>query len=1134
MTFRVSRIPEIFDEKIFTHVIAQISDLDPNDFKIHSLVSDASDEADLPHKTATISFRMTPEILRTPQGFADGWDFELPQYLGAESGRSRIHFDTHFEGFTPLSPADQATEPTIDCIVIPGWGGHALGSFRSRTSSYVWLRDSLSKHCPELRVWTYGYHSHLADTNASADVYEFAERFRRKLRVLRQQTKAVEKARPLIFIVHSLGGWIFKDAFTQMRKSPNDVDRWNCLSTYGALFFGVPTHGMDVAAIRKMVQDLPARYISALLDQQDGFRLRQRQHQAFCEAFNYEDSRIVQFFELKKSPTVTQDPETKEWSRKGSPALLVSPASASYGRGWETDGEHNISLDGDHSDMVKFSDGIHDDYAIVRGVLREFVAQAASAVKSRVKKSLAALQSSESMQSTREKKACLQSLHFPEMRWRRNDIADPANATCRWISKHPNYLRWSNQQQGLLWIKGKPGVGKSTVLKHVLEVAELAGGRGTTLASFFFHGRGALIQKSVIGLFRSLLHQLLQKFPELLAEFSALYKERMDTEGQFGVKWNWREKELQNFFKSSVVKAARTHKICLYIDALDECGEDTAIDLVNFFQRFGSPLAICFSCRHYPIVALDSGLEISVEDWNNNDIITYIRTTIGAHITRTDIAIPVCDEIATKSFGNFQWVVLIVPRVVRLYKKGNSLAILKTKIKQIPSELSDLYKELLGSIDEEDLSQSLILIRWIVFAASPLTLDELRFALVVDTASSFTSISECQSSKSFSNSDEELKRRVLSLSQGLAEVRNERSLHFGERVVVQFVHQSVKDYLLEGGLRFLDKCSSDNVVGRGHLCLSRLCIKFLEMEETQQASNARHTTPFSYSADEKRHRRFWYPYHFWLFHSVEVEKHNLSPEDLLSTPWKPLGRVVQSWTQGYQAVHPPSTLLHVALCHNLVSVINTILERGIEVDFRDDLGRTPLSYAAQQGNQAAVKEFLDRPEVNPNSQDQLGRTPLFYAVTSKNETITKLLLDRDIDADLKDSNEWTPLSYAAKSGHEEMVRILLERNDVDANRQDSCGRTPLYFAISRNYEAIGKVLLEQKGVDLRQRDKVLGRTILHLACDHGMKAIVKLLLEGNIEIDARDISGCTPLSIASQEGWVDIVQLLLSRGAKPN
>jgi protein SERAC1 len=89
-----------------------------------------------------------------------------------------------------------------------------------------------------------------------------------------------------------------------MKDSDDSEDQLNLQSTYGALFFGVPSHGMNVEAMASMIGDLPARYNLNLLDQRLGFRLRMRQHETFCEAFAYKDSKIVQFFELRESPTV--------------------------------------------------------------------------------------------------------------------------------------------------------------------------------------------------------------------------------------------------------------------------------------------------------------------------------------------------------------------------------------------------------------------------------------------------------------------------------------------------------------------------------------------------------------------------------------------------------------------------------------------------------------------------------------------------------------------------------------------------------------------------------------------------------------------------------------------------------------
>ena len=92
----------------------------------------------------------------------------------------------------------------------------------------------------------------------------------------------------------------------RMNSSTYLDDRLNLQSIYGALFFGVPSQGMDVEAMASMVEGLPARYILNLLDQQLGFRLRNRQHEDFCKAFNYKDSKIIQFFELTKTLTVIQ------------------------------------------------------------------------------------------------------------------------------------------------------------------------------------------------------------------------------------------------------------------------------------------------------------------------------------------------------------------------------------------------------------------------------------------------------------------------------------------------------------------------------------------------------------------------------------------------------------------------------------------------------------------------------------------------------------------------------------------------------------------------------------------------------------------------------------------------------------
>src|SRR5690348_13770920 len=90
--------------------------------------------------------------------------------------------------------------------------------------------------------------------------------------------------------------------------------------------------------------------------------------------------------------------------------------------------------------------------------------------------------------------------------------------TCRWLLESTAYLDWLDpdkvpEHHGFFWIKGKPGCGKSTLTKFAfMEIKKSF--RDATLLSFFFNARGTHFEKTTIGLYRSLLVQLLDTFPD--------------------------------------------------------------------------------------------------------------------------------------------------------------------------------------------------------------------------------------------------------------------------------------------------------------------------------------------------------------------------------------------------------------------------------------------------------------------------------------------------------------------------------------------------------------------------------------------------------------------------------------------
>lgn len=91
--------------------------------------------------------------------------------------------------------------------------------------------------------------------------------------------------------------------------------------------------------------------------------------------------------------------------------------------------------------------------------------------------------------------------------------------TCKWLLKNSEYVDWLNptklgEHYGFLWIKGKPGTGKSTLMKFALTNARKAM-EDTIVILFFFNARGEDLEKATIGTYWSLLLQLLEQLPAL-------------------------------------------------------------------------------------------------------------------------------------------------------------------------------------------------------------------------------------------------------------------------------------------------------------------------------------------------------------------------------------------------------------------------------------------------------------------------------------------------------------------------------------------------------------------------------------------------------------------------------------------
>ena len=76
-------------------------------------------------------------------------------------------------------------------------------------------------------------------------------------------------------------------------------------------------------------------------------------------------------------------------------------------------------------------------------------------------------------------------------------------------------------------------------------------------------------------------------------------------------------------------------------------------------------------------------------------------------------------------------------------------------------------------------------------------------------------------------------------------------------------------------------------------------------------------------------------------------------------------------------------------------MVQLLVEKGADVGSKDKDGRTPLSWAAENGHEAVVKLLVEK-GANVDSKDNSGRTPLSLAAKKGHEAVVQLLRGWDV------------------------------------------------------------------------------------------------------------------------------------------
>ncbi|CAG8975810.1 hypothetical protein HYALB_00008251 [Hymenoscyphus albidus] len=323
----------------------------------------------------------------------------------------------------------------------------------------------------------------------------------------------------------------------------------------------------------------------------------------------------------------------------------------------------------------------------------------------------------------------LRSLAFAGMSGRFDSVPEAHQETFKWIfeadgnkdnifdhSGPRSFTNWLSSDEGTFHITGKLGSGKSTLMKFLcdhestqIESKKRAGDGSLVLAKFFFWKRGSPLPKSLEGLYRSLLHDVLRSCPEFIPDvLPDRWKEVKSMPWQVQNQLDIGAKEAKEAFTrlTSHTTLYKDHCFCYFIDGLDEYEETTEDDYKSMVETLAGwtnishRVKICISSREYNVFlnAFSGERRIRLQDLTKRDMQRYVRERL--HSTGDAKSERIVNEIVEKGKGIFFWVALVVKNFQACFEDSHELSELEKLLDTPLEELNNLFSHLLGSLEQ--------------------------------------------------------------------------------------------------------------------------------------------------------------------------------------------------------------------------------------------------------------------------------------------------------------------------------------------------------------------------------------------------------------------------------------------------